>query len=152
MKVKYSWQDLERDCQDLAARILALRVEEGFDPSIVLGVARGGLIPAVLLARLLDLRPVASVSCAGYDGDRKAGGVTLVLPFPLTPPCEHSHVLVVDDVADTGETLALVQQELLRRHFQFRAVTLHYKPQSKVLPYLYCWKTTDWIVYPWEVE
>ncbi|ACQ78384.1 phosphoribosyltransferase [Beutenbergia cavernae DSM 12333] len=134
-----------------AARALARAVlDDGWTPDVVIAVARGGLVPAGAVAYALDTKAMGTLNVEFYT----AVGETLPDPVVLPPLMDTSHLagrraLVVDDVADSGRTLALVM-DLMRSHgAEARSAVLYTKPQSVIQPD-YSWRETDrWIMFPW---
>ena len=122
----------------------------GFAPDIVLGIARGGLVPAASLAYALDCKNLFTMNVEFYTGV----GTTLDAPVMLPPLLDTAElvdmaVLVVDDVADTGKTLELVT-DFCRGHVaEVRSAVLYEKPTT-VVEADYVWRRTDlWIDFPW---
>jgi len=140
----YSWSNLIKDCSFLANK-LKLRK---FD--FVVAISRGGLMPTALLAYLLKIKKVGSISYSHYIGDDIRGKLELVLA--PSEKIKNSRVLLVDDKADTGLTLIAAKNFLERKNNKIVTVTLHYAPRSKIKPDLYRRKVKNiWIVYPWEL-
>lgn len=134
-----------------AGRELAHVVAAGdYEPEIIIAVARGGLLPAGHLAYALGLKLADAVNVEFYTDVHE----TLPEPVLLAPMLDHESIrgkrlLVVDDVADSGRTLALVVQLLRDQGAQVRSAVLYAKSASVVEPD-YVWKRTDeWIVFPW---
>ncbi len=138
-------------CRELAEQVAA----DAFVPDIILGIARGGLIPAGALAYALDCKLMISLNVEFYTGV----GETLSEPVMLPSLLESSgltdqRVLVVDDVADTGKTLKLVNDfcQEQGRVAEVRNAVLYKKPHTITIPD-YSWRTTDkWIDFPWSVH
>ncbi|MCW2829430.1 MAG: phosphoribosyltransferase [Aeromicrobium sp.] len=138
----------------VASRELALAVaESGFDPDVVLGIARGGLVPAGSMAYALDCKNLFTMNVEFYTGV----GETLDTPVMLPPLLDATElddlsVLVVDDVADSGRTLELVF-DFCRGHVaEVRTAVLYEKPRS-IIKADYVWRRTDrWINFPWSAE
>ncbi|WGJ84687.1 phosphoribosyltransferase [Gordonia sp. SMJS1] len=134
-------------CRELAEQVAA----DAFVPDIILGIARGGLIPAGALAYALDCKLMISLNVEFYTGV----GETLSEPVMLPSLLESSgltdqRVLVVDDVADTGKTLKLVNDfcQEQGRVAEVRNAVLYKKPHTITIPD-YSWRTTDkWIDFP----
>lgn len=102
---KLTWEMNGRACRDLAQQI----ADDGFVPDIILGIARGGLIPAGAIAYALDCKLMISLNVAFYTGIGETLAEPVMLPSLLESSGLHDQkVLVVDDVADSGKTLALV--------------------------------------------
>ena len=134
-----------------AARELAQTVvDDGFVPDIVIAVARGGLPPGGAIAYALGTKAVGTLNVEFYTGIDERLPDPVVLPPLLDTDAMHGlRALVVDDVADTGETLALVQKIMALHCEEARTAVLYSKPRSIVEPD-YAWRRTDkWIVFPW---
>jgi hypothetical protein len=137
-----------------AARFLATNVAKtGFRPDLVLAIARGGLPIGGTLAYALGVKNCATINVEFYTAGDQRMEVPVVLP-PTPPLVDLAglRVLLADDVADSGETLALVS-ELVRPHVsELRSAVLYKKPWSVVEPD-YKWADTDrWIEFPWSCE
>lgn len=141
-----SWDQFGRAARDLARSVWT----SGFDPEIIVCVARGGLIPAGALAYALDKKSLLVLNVEFYTGI----GTTLRDPRLLDPiPENHGmsgkRILIVDDVADSGRTLQFVKEICEEYTDQIRVAVLYQKPVS-VVDCEYVWKNTDqWISFPW---
>lgn len=138
----------------VASRLLAQTVAaSGFRPDLVLSIARGGLPIGGALAYALDVKNCAAINVEFYTGVGERMEVPVVLP--PTPPfvdLAGLKVLLADDVADSGETLALVT-ELVRPHVaELRSAVLYTKPRSVVHPDYYWGHTDQWISFPWSAD
>lgn len=137
-----------------ASRLLARTVaDSGFRPDLVLSIARGGLPVGGALAYALDVKNCAAINVEFYTGVGERMEVPVVLP-PTPPLVDLAglRVLLADDVADSGETLALVA-ELVRPHVaELRSAVLYKKPRSVVDPDYYWALTERWISFPWSAE
>ena len=147
-------EELTWDDFGTASRLLARSVAgSGFRPDLVLSIARGGLPVGGALAYALDVKNCAAINVEFYTGVGERMAVPVVLP-PTPPLVDLAglRVLLADDVADSGETLALVG-ELVRPHVaELRSAVLYKKPRSVVEPD-YFWEFTDrWISFPWSAE
>ena len=94
-----------------ASRELAMHVaESGYDPDIILAIARGGLLPAGALGYALAVKNVWTLNVEFYTGIDERLEIPIMLPpVPDLIDLDHARVLIVDDVADTGKTLKLVE-------------------------------------------
>ena len=124
--------------------------DSGFEPDILLGIARGGLIPAGALAYALDAKNLFTISVEFYTGVNSRLDVPVMLPpFLNATDLDDATVLIVDDVADTGRTLELVHEFCEGHVAHARTAVLYEKPQS-VIKADYVWRRTDrWINFPW---
>jgi uncharacterized protein len=137
-----------------AARELAqLVADDGYIPDLILSIARGGLFVAGSLGYALSVKNLHVMNVEYYTGI----GETLPLPVVLPPTpdlvnLERSRLLVADDVADTGHTLALVQKFCEGKVGDVRTAVLYQKPAS-VISCDYVWARTDrWIDFPWSSQ
>lgn len=143
-----TWDYLYELCIELADRI----EETGFKPDVIVGVARGGWIPARLLSDLLSNPNVASIKVEFYKGVAETMDEP-VITQDVSIDVKGLKILVVDDVADTGKSLKLVKEHLERRGAaQVKVATLYYKPWSIVKPDFYVRRTRAWIIFPHEVR
>ncbi|MET0788090.1 MAG: phosphoribosyltransferase [Cellulomonas sp.] len=134
-----------------AARELAQTVvDDGFVPDVVIAVARGGLPPGGAIAYALGTKAVGTLNVEFYTGVDQRLPDPVVLPPLLDTDAMHGlRALVVDDVADTGETLALVQRLMTQHCAEARTAVLYAKSRSIIEPD-YVWRRTDrWITFPW---
>lgn len=144
-----TWSDFGTASRELAAAIAS----SGYRADLVLSIARGGLPVGGALAYALDVKNCAAINVEFYTGVGVRMDVPVVLP-PTPPLVDLAglRVLLADDVADSGETLALVG-DLVRPHVaELRSAVLYTKPRSVVQPD-YHWSRTDrWISFPWSAE
>jgi len=138
----------------IAVRQLAGQVaESGFQPDLILAIARGGLFPAGSLGYALSVKNLYVMNLEFYSGVDERLDVPVMLPPYLDRFDLHdASILVVDDVADTGHTLKAVYdfcQEVVK---ESRTAVLFEKPHSLV-KCDYIWKRTSlWINFPWSTE
>ena len=138
----------------VAGRALAQAVaDSGFRPDIVLGIARGGLIPAGSIAYALDCKNLFTVSVEFYTGVESRLDLPVMLPPHLdTSELDGAEVLIVDDVADTGKTLEMVHEFCTGHVKVAKTAVLYHKSRSVIVPD-FAWRQTDlWINFPWSVD
>lgn len=134
-----------------ASRTLAQAIhDDGFVPDIILAIARGGLLVAGALGYALNVKNLYTMNVEYYTGVDERLEVPMILPpTPELVDLTHAKVLVADDVADTGHTLALVKGFCEGKVAEVRCAVLYEKPRS-VVRCEYVWKATDlWIEFPW---
>jgi uncharacterized protein len=143
---RMSWDDLGEAVAQLSRRIAADR----YRPDAVLALARGGLPLAGALAYALGVKSMATLNVEFYTGvDERLEEPLLLPPIPDLGRLESERLLVVDDVADTGRTLALVRDFCAEHVAEVRTAVLYEKPHSTVRCD-YVWRRTDrWIEFPW---
>jgi len=122
---------------------------EPFKADAILAVARGGMSLAHALAMSLDIRNLQSIRIESYDGDRQRDHVTILGECDFTN-CKR--VLVVDDIVDSGATLAALIPLLKTRHpkIDFKVAALFTKFTAQLQPDFYLHEATDWIDFFWE--
>lgn len=132
-----------------AERIARKIVESGYKPDVIIAILRGGVILARLLSDLLSIRDMKIMRVIHYDALESKKIAEIV--EPINCRLDGMKVLLVDDVADTGESLIVARDHILERGAaEVRIATMHYKPWSKIKPDYYSEETEAWVVYFWE--
>ena len=137
-----------------ASRDLAQAVaDDGYEPDIILAIARGGLLIAGALGYALSVKNIYTMNVEFYTGvDERLEVPRILPPAPDFVDLHDALVLVADDVADTGLTLASVHDFCAGKVGAVRTATIYAKPRSVVRPD-YVWRDTDrWITFPWSAE
>ncbi len=135
----------------LLSQAQKIRVQN-YKAHIVVGVSRGGLIPARILTDLLETQELATIQISFYQ-DIAQPTLEPTLKQTLTVPIEGKKVLLVDDIADTGGSLKLAQAHLHQRGaLETKTATLYLKPQSITIPDFYEKQTSAWVVFPWDTK
>jgi hypoxanthine phosphoribosyltransferase len=144
-----AWQDFGLGCRSLAAGVVA----DGYRPDIILAIARGGLFVAGGLGYALSVKNVYVMNVEYYTGVNERLPLPVMLPpTPQLVDLEDTRLLIADDVADTGHTLAYVHEFCRDKVAEVRAAVLYQKPTS-VIDCNYVWRRTDrWIDFPWSSE
>ena len=142
-EIYLSWDEL----QSLSIRLakMLLRTNKKFDA--IVAVTRGGLFPAGLLARELNVHYIDTICVTTYNGkEGKKSGEARVLKLPLS--LQNKSILVVDDLADKGTTLEAVKAQLPNACF----ATLFVKPLGKPRVDYFVEETDQetWIRFPWD--
>ncbi len=138
--VTITWTRLHRDVRALAERLAPLGPFTG-----IVAVARGGLIPAGLIARYLELRNVDTVCVASY-ADRRQGEPRVVKAIEG----DGLGWLIIDDLVDSGVTARIVRQMLPKAHY----ATVYAKPQGRPMVDTHVVDVDQhvWLVFPWDGE
>jgi hypoxanthine phosphoribosyltransferase len=141
-----SWDKIYEMLIDIALRIRS----SGFKPDYIVGVSRGGWAPGRILSDLLENTHTANIKIEFYVGLGKTARKPVVTQ-PLSEDISRKHVLVVDDVSDTGESLKVALEHVVGKGAAaVKTVTVYYKPHSIFKPDFYADSTSDWIIFPWE--
>lgn len=135
-----SWEQLHRDAKALAWRLMEHAPFTG-----LVAVTRGGMVPAAVIARELEIHDISTVCIRSYDW--KSQGEAAVL---RRPEGDGTGLLVVDDLVDTGGTARLVRELLPRAHF----ATVYAKPAGRPLVDTFITEVSQdtWILFPWDAE
>ncbi|MDD3030257.1 MAG: xanthine phosphoribosyltransferase [Alphaproteobacteria bacterium] len=143
-----SWEELHRNAKALAWKLHEMENWKG-----IIAVTRGGLVPAAIVARELDIRIVETVSVIGYGDDDSNPSLKdeLQIVKDVAPSVgEGEGWLVIDDLVDTGRTIAMLRKRLPNAHF----ATIYAKPLSKPLIDTFVTEVSQdtWIYFPWDIE
>jgi adenine/guanine phosphoribosyltransferase-like PRPP-binding protein len=135
-----SWEQLHRDARALSWRL----VEQGPWQGII-AITRGGLVPAAIIARELDIRLVDTICIASYAG-RDQGPIQVL----KSVAGNGDGWLLVDDLVDTGKTAKLVREMVPKAHF----ATIYSKPAGRPLVDTFMTEVSQdtWILFPWDSE
>lgn len=138
-----SWDQLHRDAKALAWRLAGLRPWQS-----IVAITRGGLVPAAIVARELELRLIDTVCVSSYD-HRDQGKVT-VLKAAAGDGADSENILIIDDLVDTGATARVVRDMLPKAHF----ATVYAKPAGRPLVDTFVTEVSQdtWIYFPWDTE
>lgn len=151
-KVFLTWNDVENLTVKLARMIQAA----GKDYDVYLGIARGGMFPALLLAQVFDRGLTLTSHLRRYKTDATdSEAMPRILSFPEPRDVLNRRVLLIDEVWHNGDSIIRAEQELLKFEPLFvDTAVLHFKPGKNRFPLrqptFFVEKTEDWVVYPWE--
>jgi len=139
-----SWDQFHRDSRALAWRL----TEEGPFDSMV-AITRGGLVPAAIVARELNIRTVETVCVQSYQ-HKNQGDLTVLKSISETVLRGKGKVLIIDDLVDTGATARVVRAMLPSAHF----ATVYAKPLGRELVDTFVTEVSQdtWIYFPWDLE
>ena len=123
-----------------------------YRPDVIVGIARGGLISARILTDLLETPELEILQIEFYTGINQTQ-LKPTIKQPLNHNFAGKKTLIVDDIADSGESLKLAQthlQELCAK--EIKTATLFKKPFSMITPDFYEKQTSHWVVFPWDTK
>jgi xanthine phosphoribosyltransferase len=137
-----TWDQLHRDARALAWRLMGMGSFTG-----IVAVSRGGLIPAAIIARELDLRLVESVCVVTYQDEERGDPVVTKAPAAAG---DGAGFLIVDDLVDTGTTARVVRGLLPKAHF----ACVYAKPAGRPTIDSFITEVSQdtWILFPWDTE
>jgi xanthine phosphoribosyltransferase len=142
-----SWDQIHRDARALAWRLDG-RGPDGGAWRAVVGITRGGLVPAMVVSRELDIRVVDTISVKSYNNQAQMEPVVTKAPQEALMG-DGTGILIVDDLVDTGKTLDLVRRMYPQAHF----ATVYAKPQGRPMVETYITEVSQdtWIFFPWDM-
>jgi len=139
-----SWDEMHRDTRVLAWRLLDMHNTSPFKG--IIAITRGGLVPAAIIARELEIRVIDTISVASYD--EKAQGELQVLK-PTQDVADGEGWLIIDDLVYTGKTSRAIRDLLPAAHF----ATVYAKPEGRPLVDSFVTEVSQdtWIYFPWDL-
>ncbi|PRX35144.1 xanthine phosphoribosyltransferase [Meinhardsimonia xiamenensis] len=143
-----SWDQMHRDSRALAWRLDGKGPGEGGTWRAIVAVTRGGMAPAMIVARELDIRIVDTISVKSYNHQERSEAVVLKSPDRELMG-DGEGVLIIDDLVDTGKTLELVRKLYPKAHF----ATVYAKPagREQVDTFITEVSQDTWIFFPWDM-
>lgn len=134
------WEELHRNARDLSWRLTDLPDFKG-----IIAITRGGLVPAAILARELNIRLIDTICISTYDHQSQRSDPVILKDVHG----DGDGWLLVDDLVDTGKTAKVVRERLPKAHF----ATIYAKPQGKPLVDSFVTEVSQdtWIYFPWDI-
>ncbi|MFT7524002.1 MAG: xanthine phosphoribosyltransferase, partial [Candidatus Paceibacteria bacterium] len=142
-----SWDQIHRDSRALAWRLDGHGPDDGAWRAIV-AITRGGMAPAMIAARELDIRTVDTISIKSYDHQAQSEAVILKGPDDAIMG-DGTGILIIDDLVDTGKTLEVVRAKYPKAHF----ATVYAKPKGRPMVDTFITEVSQdtWIFFPWDM-
>ncbi len=143
-----SWDQIHRDARALAWRLDGQGPGEGGAWKAVVAITRGGMAPAMIVARELDIRMVDTVSVKSYQHQTQSEPEVIKQP-DMEMVGDGSGVLVIDDLVDTGRTLEAVRELMPKAHI----ATVYAKPMGRPMVDTFITEVSQdtWIFFPWDM-
>jgi xanthine phosphoribosyltransferase len=137
-----TWEELHRNAKALAWRLIEAGPFQG-----IVAITRGGLVPAAVVARELEIRMIDTICVASYEG-RRQGALKILKPAVAAE--RGKGWLIVDDLVDTGRTAQAVRAQLPEAHF----ATIYAKPAGRPMVDTFITEVSQdtWILFPWDIE
>jgi len=144
-----SWDQIHRDSRALAWRLDKQGPGEGGDWRAIVAITRGGMAPAMIIARELDIRTIDTISIRSYDWQKTTGELTVLKAPDAELMGDGSGILIIDDLVDSGRTLELVRKMYPKAHF----ATVYAKPHGRAMVDTYITEVSQdtWIFFPWDM-
>ena len=143
-----SWDQFHRDAKALSWRLMDK------DWKAMIAITRGGLVPAAIIARELDVRLIETFCVASYK-DKAQGGMNIIKSFgsaieDIITQGDEDKILIIDDLVDTGNTGKLMQELLPKAHL----ATVYAKPEGRKIVDSYMTEVSQdtWIHFPWDLS
>lgn len=142
-----SWDQIHRDSRALAWRLDGKGPDNG-EWRAILAVTRGGMAPAMIIARELNIRTVDCVSVKSYDYQNQSEAVMLKAPDDALIG-DGKGILVIDDLVDSGKTLEFLRKKYPKAHY----ATVYGKPKGieQVDTFITEVSQDTWIFFPWDM-
>ncbi|MFT3974217.1 MAG: xanthine phosphoribosyltransferase [Amaricoccus sp.] len=144
-----SWDQIHRDSRALAWRLDKQGPGEGGEWKAIVAITRGGMAPAMIIARELDVRTIDTISVKSYDWQKQTGEMTVLKAPDEGLMGDGTGILVIDDLVDSGKTLELVRRMYPKAHF----ATVYAKPHGREMVDTYITEVSQdtWIFFPWDM-
>jgi len=142
-----SWDQLHRDARALAWRLDGQGPDDGAWKAVV-AITRGGMAPAMIVARELDIRMVDTISVKSYNHQEQSQPHVIKKP-DMNVVGDGTGILVIDDLVDTGRTLEVVRATMPKAHI----ATVYAKPKGRPMVQTYITEVSQdtWIFFPWDM-
>ena len=142
-----SWDQIHRDSRALAWRLDGHGPDDGAWRAVV-AITRGGMAPAMIVSRELDIRTVDTISIKSYDHQTQSEATILKSPDAALMG-DGTGILIVDDLVDSGKTLEVVRKMFPHAHF----ATVYAKPKGRPQVDTFITEVSQdtWIFFPWDM-
>ncbi len=142
-----SWDQLHRDARALAWRLDGQGPEDTGWRAIVT-ITRGGMAPAMIVARELDIRVIDTISVKSYNNQDRSEAKVIKSPDAELMG-DGEGILIIDDLVDSGKTLELVRTLYPKAHFG----TVYAKPKGRPMVDTFITEVSQdtWIFFPWDM-
>jgi xanthine phosphoribosyltransferase len=138
-----SWDQIHRDTKELARKLHGRGEWKG-----IVAVTRGGLIPACIVARELNIRMIETFCIASYAHYKEQQDDARIYKGISESVGDGEGWLVIDDLVDTGNTYKIIRDHLPKAHF----ACVYAKPQGIPTTDTYVVQVDPWVYFPWDME
>ena len=145
-----TWSEIEKWCETINRKML-----EDFRPDVIIGLSRGGLVPARILSDINLIKDLYAIKTEHWGLTATVDG-TAVLKYGLNVPVEGKKVIIVDDITDTGQSMKLAHDYLQSlKPAEVKTATMLHITHSSFEPDYYGEKVEEsqwtWFIFPWNV-
>lgn len=141
----YSYDEFKIDVNKLAKEV------KGYDPDVILAIARGGMTLGHFLSEALDMRDLYSINSIHYEETKKLDTIDI---FNVPDLSRAKKVLVVDDIIDSGETMIEIKKVIMEKypHVDLKVASIFYKEKALLRPDFSARVATEWIEFFWDFQ
>ncbi len=142
----YSYDEFKED-----VKILAKEIKKDFNPDALLAIARGGMSLGHSLAVALNTRYLFSLNSIHYDDTKKLDTIEI---FNIPDLKQYKKILLIDDMVDSGESLAEIKRVLLEKfpHIELKIATIFYKKNALLQPDFKIKEAKEWVEFYWDIN
>ncbi|MGR9046594.1 MAG: phosphoribosyltransferase [Gammaproteobacteria bacterium] len=145
-----TWEEVYSLCRRLVRQLL----KAGFRIDVIVAIARGGYVPARILSDMLGIHDLTGFKIEHYQGTHELHKA--FIKYPLNANINGRNVLLMDDICDSGDTLAIGTAHIhdCGAVNELRTAALHFKTVSKLTPDFYAESISEWrwYIYPWAIN
>jgi uncharacterized protein len=149
-RVYLSWSDVDKLISGIIPRL------QPYSFDVIIVITRGGIIPGAIVAERLSIQQVLVASVDFYEDEQYQLDWPVFMQFPADSFLRGRQILIVDDIWDRGKQVVNVTERVKQAGGRPFSFVLHYKSHRSLFPDkapdFYAVETTDWIIYPWEVD
>ena len=129
------WPTIENELKELSKKITT--------PQIIIGITRGGIIPARCLSSILGVKSMHCIGVAKIGEERKV--ITEILE-----DLKGKNILLVEDMLESGKSIIVAKKYLESKGAKVKTACLYIMPQSEIIPDYYLKKVKEVQNFPWE--
>jgi len=131
-----NWNEFDQEIRGLGKII-------DYIPDVVIGIARGGVVPAVLLSKYLKVKDMYVLKVRREGNDRRIMAETV-------PDVSHLKILLVEDMIETGKSLIIAKEYLESKGAKVKTACLYTMPMSEIIPDYFLKEVPTPLPFPWE--
>jgi uncharacterized protein len=146
-KLHLTWSTVHADAKKIVRKVQ----KSTFKPDWIIGITTGGLFPLAYVAKGLKTRSVSTITASSYNEKNQRGSLSIhALPHI---ELKGKHILLIDEIADSGETLRIIKETLIKKQRAASVITAVLCMRSDhctTKPDIYARAVTQWVVFPWD--